>query len=195
MEYRISKKMLFEVLRQWNTFLKRKVHVIACGGTAMTLLDVKASTKDIDFIVPNEKEYAYLLRTLKTLGYEEESTYGVMKKGDIFIFDLFPGKRIYTTELLESPLKEGNNATLKEFSHLYIGVLNDYDLISSKLFRGTDVDLDDCLMLFKMHRMRIDWGRLEKHFYELASYDVSEEKAIKHFSLFKDLVRKEGLHE
>jgi hypothetical protein len=194
MEYRITKKMLFEVLRQWNAFLKRKVHLIACGGTALTLLDLKASTKDIDFIVPEEKEYAYLLRALKTRGYEAASTYGVMKKGDVFIFDLFPGARIYTTELVESPLKEGNNDVVKEFSHLYIGVLNVYDLISSKLLRGTQVDFDDCLMLFKAHKTRIDWERLEKHFYELASYDVSEEKAIKNFCRFKDTVRKEGSH-
>ena len=53
MEYRLDKYRLLETLEQWNRFLKRKVHLIACGGTAMTLLDVKASTKDVDFMVPN----------------------------------------------------------------------------------------------------------------------------------------------
>ena len=64
------------------------------------------------------------------------------KGGDLFIFDLFVGKRVHTTELLTSPLEEGNHKLLKEFSHLYIGILNPYDLIASKLFRGTGVDFE-----------------------------------------------------
>ena len=51
-EYRLDKNELLDNLREWNRYLKRKVHLIACGGTAMTLLGIKASTKDVDFIVP-----------------------------------------------------------------------------------------------------------------------------------------------
>ncbi len=53
MEYRLGKEQLLNIMVEWNRFLKRKVNLIACGGTAMTLLDVKPSTKDIDFMVPN----------------------------------------------------------------------------------------------------------------------------------------------
>ena len=74
MEYRLNKQKLFDILEQWNRFLKRKVHLIACGGTAMTLLDVKASTKDVDFMVPNVSEYAYLIKMLKSLDYEPETS-------------------------------------------------------------------------------------------------------------------------
>ncbi|MEW6079742.1 MAG: hypothetical protein AB1724_18190 [Thermodesulfobacteriota bacterium] len=59
MDYRLNKQTLLSVLGQWNGFLKRKVHLIACGGTALTLLDIKASTKDVDFLVPNEKEHRH----------------------------------------------------------------------------------------------------------------------------------------
>ncbi len=62
--YRLDKKALLDVLRQWNGFLKRKIHLIACGGTALTLLEIKPSTKDVDFIVPDESEYGYLVKTL-----------------------------------------------------------------------------------------------------------------------------------
>jgi len=48
MEYRLDKKILLDELGQWNRFIKRKVHLIACGGTALTLLDIKPSTKDVD---------------------------------------------------------------------------------------------------------------------------------------------------
>jgi hypothetical protein len=38
MEYRLNKDLLLNVLEEWNRFLKRKVHLIACGGTAMDVV-------------------------------------------------------------------------------------------------------------------------------------------------------------
>ena len=64
MEYRLGKEQLLNIMVEWNRFLKRRVHLIACGGTAMTLLGVKPSTKDIDFMIPSIKEYAYLIKQL-----------------------------------------------------------------------------------------------------------------------------------
>ena len=46
MKYRLDKDHLLNVLEEWNHFLKRKVHLIACEGTAMILSGVKPSTKD-----------------------------------------------------------------------------------------------------------------------------------------------------
>ncbi|MHA2220397.1 MAG: hypothetical protein ACXACY_31380 [Candidatus Hodarchaeales archaeon] len=63
---------------------------------------------------------------------------------------------MHTTELLESPLDKNNHTLLKEFSNVYLGVINYYDLIISKLFRATGIDLDDCLSLVKSKRKEID---------------------------------------
>ena len=41
MDYRINKQTLLDVLGQWNGFLKRNIHLIACGGTALTLSNIK----------------------------------------------------------------------------------------------------------------------------------------------------------
>ena len=60
MEYRLNKNRLLDILGEWNRFLKRKVHLIACGGTAMTLMGVKPSTKDVDFIAPKVRELELL---------------------------------------------------------------------------------------------------------------------------------------
>ena len=128
-------------MMEWNHFLKRKVHLIACGGTAMTLLGVKPSTKDVDFMTPNIKEYNYLYKTNEALGYKRQTGSGWQRDNEIFIFDIFSGNHIHTTELLNSPLDEGRNSVLKVYSYLYIGILNDYDLICSKLMRETNVDL------------------------------------------------------
>ena len=194
MEYRLNKKTLLEKLGEWNSFLRRKVSLIACGGTALTLLDVKASTKDVDFMVPEETDYRYLTKTLKSLGYRQTTGSGWAKTGDIYIFDLFTGNRIHTTELLESPLKSKNHILLKEFSRLYIGILNYYDLISSKLFRGTTVDFEDCLMLVEARRDEIDINYLTGHFKELASYDVSEDRLFKNIDCFLLLLKEKNLH-
>jgi hypothetical protein len=195
MEYRLDKYRLLETLEQWNRFLKRKVHLIACGGTAMTLLDVKASTKDVDFMVPNVSEYAYLIKVLKSLDYEPETSRGWLRKGDVFRFDLFPGKKIHTTELLETPLAPENHFLLKEYSRLYIGILNYYDLISSKLMRGSGVDFEDCLMLAKARRDQIDIPRLVNHYRELVSYDIAEERISVHIDRFVTLLHQENLYE
>jgi len=192
MEYRIDKTGLLDRLSIWNSFLKRKVNLIACGGTALTILNVKSSTKDIDLLVPVIGEYQYLIKTLKDLGYKSASGAG-WARDDGFTFDLFPGKRVHTTELLESPLDKGNNIPVKELTHIYLGVLNFYDIIISKLFRGTSVDIEDCLMLMRAKLSEIDMNRLGARFNETASYDVSEDKVRKNLEHFKKLIAREGL--
>ncbi len=60
MNYRLGKEVLMQELAAWDGFLARKIHLIACGGTALTLLGVKDSTKDIDLLVPEISEHDYL---------------------------------------------------------------------------------------------------------------------------------------
>ncbi|HAD03121.1 MAG: hypothetical protein A2005_12220 [Desulfuromonadales bacterium GWC2_61_20] len=195
MDYRLDKQSLLDVLAQWNRFLRRKVRLIACGGTALTLQGVKPSTKDVDFVVPVLAEHAYLVGLLKNLGYEQVTANGWLRQGDIFRFDLFPGKRIHTTELLASPLEPENHSLLMEYSRLYIGILNPYDLIASKLIRGTGVDFEDCLLLVKALHGKLDIARLASHYRELISYDISAERIGVHIDRFIELLREEKLYD
>jgi len=192
MDYRLDKQSLLNRIGAWDSFINKNVHLIACGGTALTLLGVKSSTKDVDLMVPNLDEYEYLIGILKQLGYRQASGWG-WEKEDGFIFDLFRGKSVHTTELLESPLVEGNHMFAKEFERIYLGILNYYDLIISKLFRGTTVDVDDCLALVKSKSKNIDFKRLKQRFKETASFDVSEDKVNKNFGHFLKVLEKEGL--
>ena len=195
MEYRLDKNWLLDILGEWNHFLKRKVHLIACGGTAMTLLGVKPSTKDVDFMAPKVKEYDYLIKQLRELGYKPAAGSGWKREGEDFQFDIFRGNYIHTTELLSSPLAKGRHSILMEFSHLYIGILNDYDLIASKLMRGIPVDFEDCLSLVEAHRERIDIDHLIRHFNELVSYDVGEQRLRPNIDHFLTLLREKGLYD
>ena len=194
MEYRIDKQGLLDRISAWDSFLKRKVHLIACSGTALTLLGVKASTKDIDLIVPDLSEYEYLINKLKQLGYKPATGWG-WTRGDGLIFDLFRGKLVHTTELLESPLNKNNHFLIKEFIRIYLGVLNYYDIIISKLFRGATVDIEDCLALMRHKGREIDVKLLTERFRETASFDVSEDKVNKKLDHFLKIIKKEGLND
>jgi hypothetical protein len=149
--------------------------LIACGGTALTLLNIKDSTKDIDIMVPVRQEYDYLIKMLEDLGYESKTGSG-WAKGKGFIFDLFKGNHIFTTELLESPLLAGNHIPLKEYSSIYLGVLNLYDLMIGKLFRFHPIDVADCIALYEAKKKEIDVDRFKARFLETSAYDIADAK-------------------
>jgi hypothetical protein len=75
----VDSATLLNILAVWDRFIKHKVRIIACGGTALTLLNVKASTKDIDLLIPDPNEYKYLIKSLIGLGYERETGAGWRK--------------------------------------------------------------------------------------------------------------------
>lgn len=189
MNERINAADLWEELRTWNGYLKRKVRLVACGGTAMTLLGVKASTKDVDFMVPQHKEHDYLIKTLQQLGYRPERGFGWKQEGSFFIFDLFRGNMIHTTQLLESPLLEGNSFLIREFDRIEVRALNNYDLIVSKLMRGSSVDYEDCLMLYEKKENEIDLDQLKARYDETISYDISENRIRGHLDFFLEKIK------
>ena len=158
----------------------------------MTLLGIKNSTKDIDFIIPQDQEYRYLIAMLQSIGYKRETEYGWRGKED-FIFDLYAGNKVYKNDLLESPLGIGNNTLFKEYEHIYIGVLNNYDIIITKLFRASSVDIEDCAGLVKATGKMLYWQKLESRFRETASYSPFEGKVLSNFSAFKDEMKRRKL--
>lgn len=179
----VSANKLWDILEAWDTYLRSNVHLIACGGTALTLQNIKPSTKDIDFMVPVDKEYTALIRMLRKLRYKQVTGYG-WSRGDEFIFDLFQGNKIFTTELLESPLKMGNNIEIRRLKRIYIGVLNDHDLIISKIFRGTTVDFEDCLKLVRFRGKAFDVKNFDGKYREMAKFVNNEERVLGHLESF-----------
>ncbi|MBN1363211.1 MAG: hypothetical protein JW976_00250 [Syntrophaceae bacterium] len=188
--YRIDKQELLNEIGAWNHFLRRRVHLIACGGTALTLLNLKESTKDVDLIVPNLDEHSYLVSKMKEMGYARLTGAGYSRGGKV-TFDLFGGKTIHTTELLDSPLEAERHIVFEEFAYVYLGILNVYDILISKLFRGTQVDFEDCMTLFGAKRSEIDAEYFKKRFTETASYEVAQERVLKNLEVFLRRVEKE----
>ena len=147
-KYRISDNDLLDTLENWDSLMNFRVRMIACGGTALTLLNIKASTKDIDLIVPVKNEYDKLIKFLKALNYRYKGNGLAHDDDPNFIYQLWCGNRVFTTDLLESPLKGNNHILINRWSHIYLGALNLTDLIITKMFRGTPADREDCIAAF-----------------------------------------------
>jgi hypothetical protein len=134
-----------------------------------------------------------LILTLRKLGYKEVTGYG-WSRNDGLIFELYPGNRIFTTELLDSPLEKGNNIPVKSYRHLYVGVLNDYDLVTSKLFRSTQADREDCLVLIRARRGKFILEEFEDRYKETAKYDINEKRMLRNLEIFLSLHGEELKH-
>ena len=190
MNYRVTSRELLETLEAWDAVLpgRGKIRMIACGGTAMTLLGYKESTKDVDFLIPDTQDYERLIRFLKAAGYQPASGHSWKRPGEVLVFDLFLGDRVYQTDLLSSPLRKGGHRKIREWKKIYLGVLNPPDLIITKLFRGDQVDFDDCYVV--VQKEKPDLRKLEKRYRETASYYPNEGKVLKHWDWFLRDIKK-----
>jgi len=190
MEYRISKEKLIDILIIWDGFIKRTIRLIACGGTALTLLGIKPSTKDVDFLVSDLNECENLIKLMKSLGYNKVTGSG-WARDDGFIFDIFCGKKVHTTELLTFPLIRGGNIPFEiGTKHICLGILNFYDIIISKMFRGATADVEDCISL--VENRKINLRKLVSRYKETADYDINPRRMMINLIVFLRAMEKRG---
>lgn len=166
--YRLSAEDLLQAIEHWNLQLKRQVLVVACGGTALTLLGHKESTKDVDFLVPRQRELKELVRALRSLGYSEHTSTKFLHPRGTWLFELNPGQTIFQTELLDPVDRPGQHSVAKQIGKVTVAVLNSYDLIISKMFRGDQVDVEDSITL--LQHETLDITALAKRYKETADY-------------------------
>lgn len=178
--YRLSKNDLLEVLKDWDSCLSGKILLVACGGTALTLLNYKESTRDVDFLIPNPKHYDSILSIIDSLGYKNETGNGYRHPNKPWIFDLFRGQTVFVTELLDPVQEKGNHRVIKEYTRLTLGCLNPEDLIISKMFRGTGVDVDDSIILLKAEK--IDLAYLAQRYKDTGDYYYNPPSCKKNLS-------------
>jgi len=156
----------------------------------MTLLGYKESTKDVDLLLPETTEHGRLISFLRQAGYEPITSYGWKRPDEVILFDIYEGNRVYSTELLSSPLEEGGHRKICEWNKIYLGALNPMDLIISKMFRGDEVDIQDSLLL--MEKERVNLKRLETRYRATAKYDVGEEKVLRNFERLRKRLKKDN---
>ena len=182
--YRLTGNKMLQTIENWDRLLNFRVQLIACGGTALTLLKIKESTKDIDLIVPVTDEYKKLMKFVKSIGYQEKGGGLAHPDDPHFLYQFWHGSRVFTTDLLNSPLETGKHILIKELRHIYLGALNLIDLIITKMFRGAGVDLDDCIAVFETGQ--VDAEELFERYSKAARYDLNPDKMMQNFIFFVD---------
>ncbi len=190
--YRVDKSFLISTLQSWNDIMDFSVSLIACGGTALTLLDWKESTKDIDLILPKEREYKRFIKFLGDVDYRQHTGTGWIHSGQPqIIFDFFRGKRVYAIDILNSPLESRMNIEIHKFKRIYLGALNPYDLIITKMARGEQVDVEDSMAILK--NADINLGKFFSRYKETASYSVFVTRMKENLSYLMMRMKDEGL--
>lgn len=104
---------LFEFLDVIDSELPVDVTLVAAGGTAMTLLELKPSTKDIDFLVPHN--YRQFKET------EQRIPHG-------YKIDAWPDGQVFSQQLPEDYLEKSLLIT-SNFTHITLKALHPIDIV------------------------------------------------------------------
>ncbi len=140
----LDKSMLLEFLQSLDAEVSREITVVAVGGTAMTLLDVKPSTVDIDFTVPDD-DYQEFQRANARLPHG-------------FKIDLFRGGVVFTQMLPEDYLEKSVKID-NRLKHIRLKALHPVDVVVTKIGRLDDRDIEDisvCIREFGISRSQIE---------------------------------------
>jgi hypothetical protein len=164
-----DKSALFDFLSVLNEDIPKKITLVAVGGTAMTLLDLKPSTIDIDFTIPScdRLEFEQALKS-NPPGYKVDR----WTDGCIFCQTL-------PKDYLESSIK------IKEFSHIVLRALQPVDIIVTKIGRLNERDLQDieaCIQKANVSEVQIK----ERAMLVAQTYVGPEEDYLYHLKLVLD---------
>jgi len=164
-----DKSALFDFLSVLNEDLTKKITLVAAGGTALTLLDLKLSTIDIDFTIPgcDRVNFEQALKSNPT-GYKVDR----WTDGCVFCQTL-------PNDYLENSIK------IKEFSHISLRALQPVDIIVTKIGRLNARDLQDieaCIQKANVSETQIR----ERALLVVQTYVGPEEEYIYHLNLVLD---------
>ena len=137
-----DKNALLEFLEVLNGDLTKKVTLVAAGGTAMTLLDLKPSTIDIDFTIPS-CDLPEFERALKN-------------NPPGFKIDRWADGRVFCQSLPSDYLDK--SIKIKEYNHILLKALHPVDIVVTKIGRLDKRDIQDietCIREFKISKEEI----------------------------------------
>ncbi|MEK6867331.1 MAG: hypothetical protein AABX98_00770, partial [Nanoarchaeota archaeon] len=99
-----TKDDLLAFIQKLDYFIDQPVTIIVLGGTALTLVDLKSSTRDIDFII-SSKDAQVLLKLFTVLGFKEIAERRWLTKDGIII-DIYLDDYIVNVKLLKPSITE-----------------------------------------------------------------------------------------
>jgi len=164
---RINKDELLYLLQEFDLKLQNKITIVGVGGTAMTLLGVKADTKDVDFIIPSTDDYEEFMLVMNLI------------KPNIRI-DVFKLDMILSEILPPDYLKIAIKYTDVKFSKINLYMLNPIDIICSKIARLNESDIKDiktCISHYNITKSQIQQRAMQ---YEHAGSDESYYQGVEY---------------
>ncbi len=158
-EIYVPRQQLMELLEKLNEFSEKGIEIFAVGGTSLTLLGLKDSTRDVDLNIDSGKGHKEIEGLFLRMGFEKT---GENKwKSDIgFHIDLFQGGYIFCVQLNEDYKKLSKE--IRNFGRIRLMTISPYDIIITKLARGDERDFDDIRIVFE--KERVDPGKLAERY-------------------------------
>ena len=151
---------LINWLKQVDKRLEKPMTLVALGGTAMVLLSLKESTKDVNFCIEGKdsKRFEKLTRNTE------------------FKVAIFEDGFIFSEKLPDDYVKIADECKDAEFKNITLKTLNPIDIIVSKVARYNARDDEDMAILTKVKK--IDKDKLIKRFNEIKGTFTSTEENI-----------------
>jgi len=165
----LDNSKLLDFLGEVDKELDRKITIVAVGGTAMTLLNGKPSTRDVDFTIPSEfyDEFEDALRVIPH-GFEIQC----WKDGLVFS-NILPGDYLKRSKPIKTKMK-----------NICLSCLHPVDIVVTKIGRLNQRDIEDietCIKKFKIKKddikkrvKKIDYVGSQEH-YETNLHRVIQE--------------------
>lgn len=165
-----DKTSLIDFLEVLDKEFSRKVTLVAVGGTAMTLLNLKPSTIDVDFTIPHED-----VREFENVIKKVPHGFKIYYWTDGMVFSqILPDDYLKKSIPIKTRLK---NISLK--------ALHPLDIIVTKIGRLNEKDLQDieiCIKKFKLKKKHIESRtKLVEYIGHEESYQINLRCVIKNF--------------
>jgi hypothetical protein len=134
---------LFDFLGEIDKELKRKIIIVAVGGTAMTLFKTKPSTIDVDFTIPSRY-------------YDDfEDAKNIVQPG--FRVDLYHDGAVFVNMLPADYLKRSKLVKTK-LKKIKLRALHPVDIVVTKIGRLDErdgQDIEACIKKFEIKKSHI----------------------------------------
>src|SRR3989344_1092157 len=151
-EKEINANELYELLESISEYIEIEVQMYALGGTALTILGVKQSTRDIDININSSKQYNYIREIFEKIGFKNNRSLRWFTQEGL-AFDLFHGSNILGTQLMDDCLKLSK--FIRKIGNIELYTLSLYDIIISKLARGDERDFIDIKHIFEKENINL----------------------------------------
>jgi predicted nucleotidyltransferase len=148
---------LIETLLEFDRHLGRSITVVAVGGTALTLLGEKESTKDIDVCFESEGDMSRFVKVAGRLGYRMESG---RLAGHGVIIDVYSNGYIFCVQL--PPDYREKAVAIRSMDKIQLFALSPEDIVITKTARLNERDIEDIKTIF-------------------SSYDVGKENLVSRY--------------